>query len=173
MLPSFQNTWSMDGHAPWIDMNMDLPNISRSFDPSIRELRILLLTCHTYVVLVLTISSFTSRIWTRALLDVRHWLSRRRQLLLDGERSSSNIRELERRGAQQLQIRERGRRELFRTLEQRWQRPEVERLPLLFRDVFHLRSTVRLIEGNLLNHKFFSVIHFASLLNVLYGSKMY
>ena len=65
------------------------------------------------------------------------------QILLDVNGETDDVRELERGGAQQLPVRERGARALPRALEQGRQGPEVERHPLLLRDLLRLRGLSR------------------------------
>jgi len=83
------------------------------------------------------------RFWPRALLDVRHRPGRGGPLLLDVDRPTADLHQLERRRAQQLPLRERRGGALPRAVEQRRQGTQVERHALLLRDLFRLRSQLR------------------------------
>ena len=65
------------------------------------------------------------------------------QILLDVDGEADDVRELERRGAEQLPVRERGAGALPRALEPGRQGPPVERHPLLLRDLLRLRGLRR------------------------------
>ena len=65
------------------------------------------------------------------------------QILLDVDGEADDVRELERRGAEQFPVRERGAGALPRALEPGRQGPPVERHPLLLRDLLRLRGLRR------------------------------
>ena len=65
------------------------------------------------------------------------------QILLDVDGEADDVRELERWGAEQLPVRERGAGALPRAVEQGRKGAQVERHPLLLRDLLRLRGLSR------------------------------
>lgn len=75
-------------------------------------------------------------------MDIGHWSGRWRSFLLDGQRPTYNLHQLERRGTKQFRVRKWWTRKLSGTVEQGWQRSKMERLAVFVRNVFCLWSAV-------------------------------
>lgn len=82
----------------------------------------------------------------RALLDVRDWPGGGGDVLLDVDRSTRHLYQLEHRGTKQLPVRERWGGTLSGTVEPGRQGTQVERLSVLLRDVLCVRGGTVTIE---------------------------